>query len=412
MKYASGVITGVLGTVLVGGTGWWLVAAKPGDGGKTSPPPIPATVTKGFKEDQAATITLTAEAEARLAIKTGTIERKPMKRVRSFGGEVLVLPGHSVIVSAPLAGTLKPIAGMNPVAGLAVVANKPVFQLVPLLDPGARANLAASSVDAEGQINNAGELLKAANVALDRAKNVLKGGAGSQKSVDDAQAAAEQAKQTLEAAKARSELFKKVVGNIETGTTTAIPIDAPQTGIIRVVSALPGQTVPAGAALFEVIDINRVWVRVPVYVGDLSEIDTAAEARIGVLTGRPGDVSRPAKMIAAPPAANPIPGTADLIYELDNRETHYRPGERVGATLLLNDPAESLVVPWSAVVFDIHGGAWVYERTGERVYSRKRVVVRHVTGDTAVLDSGPATGTTIVTVGAAELFGTDAGFSK
>ncbi len=412
MKYASGVITGVLGTVLVGGAGWWLVSAKPGDGGKTSPPPIPATVTKGFKEDQAATITLTSEAEARLAIKTGTIERKPMKRVRSFGGEVLVLPGHAVIVSAPLAGTLKPIAGMNPIAGLAVVANKPVFQLVPLLDPGARANLAAASVDAEGQVKNADELLKAANIALDRAKNVLKGGAGSQKSVDDAQAVMEQAKQTLEAAKARSELFKKVVGNIETGTTNAIPIDAPQTGIIRVVSALPGQTVPAAAVLFEVIDIDRVWVRVPIYVGDLSEIDIAAEARIGVLTDRPGNATRPAKRIAAPPAANPIPGTADLIYELDNRETHYRPGERVGATLLLNDPAESLVVPWSAVVFDIHGGAWVYERTGERVYSRKRVVVRHVTGDTAVLDSGPATGSTIVTVGAAELFGTDAGFSK
>ena len=412
MKYASGVITGVLGTVLVGGAGWWLVAAKPGDGGKSASPPIPATISKPFKEDQAATITLTAEAEARLAIKTASVERKPMKRVRSFGGEVLVLPGHSVIVSAPLAGTLKPIAGMNPVAGLTVTAGKPVFQLVPLLDPVGRANLMASRVDAEGQVLSAAEQLKLSNITLERAKKVLEGGAGRQRDVDDAQAGVEIAKKMLEAVTARRDLLKKVVGDVESGATAAIPIAAPQTGMIRVVSALPGQSVPAGAALFEVIDIERVWVRVGVYVGDLGEIDIAADARIGVLTGRAGDATRPAKMIAAPPAANPIPGTADLIYELDNRETHYRPGERVGATLPLKDPAESLVVPWSAVVLDIHGGAWVYERTGDRIYSRKRVVVRHVTDNIAVLDSGPAIGSIIVSVGAAELFGTDAGFSK
>ena len=60
----------------------------------------------------------------------------------------------------------------------------------------------------------------------------------------------------------------------------------------------------------------------------------------------------------------------------------------------------------------------MYERTGDRAYARRRVVVRYVVGDdpaarTAVLESGPPAGTTVVTAGAAELFGTDdAGFSK
>jgi multidrug efflux pump subunit AcrA (membrane-fusion protein) len=259
---------------------------------------------------------------------------------------------------------------------------------------------------------NAIEQLKAAQITFDRAKKVFEGGAGRQRDVDDAQAALELAKKMLEAATARRDLLKRVVGDVESGSNAAIPVEAPETGIIRVVSALPGQTVPAGAALFEVMDLTRVWIRVPIYVGDLDEIDGAGEARIGVLTGRPGDVTRPAKPVAAPPAASPIPGTVDLIYELDNRDTHYRPGERVGATLPLKDPAESLVVPWSAVVYDIYGGAWVYERTGDHVYSRKRVIVRYVSGDLAVLDSGPATGSKIAITGAAELFGTDAGFSK
>ena len=81
-------------------------------------------------------------------------------------------------------------------------------------------------------------------------------------------------------------------------------------------------------------------------------------------------------------------------------------------TLPLKGDKESLTVPWSAVIHDIHGGTWVYEVVGERVYNRKRVVVRYVSGETAVLASRHPVGTKVVTAGAAELFGTETGFSK
>jgi multidrug efflux pump subunit AcrA (membrane-fusion protein) len=172
-----------------------------------------------------------------------------------------------------------------------------------------------------------------------------------------------------------------------------------------------------------------VWVRVPVYVGDLADIDAVAPAAVGPLTARPGDPTRPASPVPAPPAANPAAGTAELIYALDNTPSApfavlgpagvahrwpplCAPGQRVGATLALKGPADALIVPWAAVVYDIHGGAWVYEKTGDRAYARRRVVVRYVVGDTAVLASGPSPGTPVVTAGAAELFGTETGFSK
>ena len=46
-------------------------------------------------------------------------------------------------------------------------------------------------------------------------------------------------------------------------------------------------------------------------------------------------------------------------------------------------------MPWSAVVYDFHGGTWVYERTADRTYTRHRVVVRYVVDGIAVLDAGP-----------------------
>jgi len=414
MNYRGGILTGVIATLLAGGAAFagWYLTRPAGDGGKPSTPSIPATVPKPFKEDQAAGVILTPEGEQRLAVKLGTVERKKVARHRVYGGEVTVPPGRSVVVSTPLAGVLQPVSNVTLVAGLAVKKGQSLVELLPLLSPGERVNLFKLKAEAEGLELGAVEQLNAANVALETAKRQEKGGTGTRQAVESAQAAAAIAGKALDAAKANRKVLDDVANEVSNGRTSPIAMEAPQDGVLRNVSALPGQSVPAGASLFEVVNLDAVWVRVAVYVGDLSELDPTAPAAVGPLTAKPGAPTRPAEPVAAPPAANPIAGTADLFFALDNRQAHYRPGERVGVTLKLQSAAENLTVPWSAVVFDIHGGAWVYEKTGDRMYTRRRVVVRYVAADTAVLDSGPPPGTTVVTVGAAELFGTETGFSK
>lgn len=411
-SYRNGLATGVLGTALLAGgafAGWWALTAKPHAGTKPEVPGVPATVPKSFKEDQAAVVVLTADSESKLALKFAPVERKPMPRKRAFGGEVTVPPGRSVIVSAPLAGTLK--AGAAPVAGQAVTAGKPVLQLVPLLDPVGRANLTAARVDADGQVRTADEQLKLARITLARAKDVLSGGGGRQRDVDDANAALRVAEQTYAAVVARRDLLAKVLGDLDSGTATPVPVDAPETGVLRNVSALPGQSVPAGAPLFEVVNLDTVWVRVPVYVGDRDELRTDG-ATVGPLNAPPGAPGRAGALVAAPPAANPVSGTVDLFFAVQNTEQQWIPGQRVAVSLALKEPADALTVPWSAVLYDYFGGTWVYVKTADRTYSRERVLVRHVSGATAVLEDGPALGKQVVATGAAELFGTETGFSK
>jgi hypothetical protein len=65
------------------------------------------------------------------------------------------------------------------------------------------------------------------------------------------------------------------------------------------------------------------------------------------------------------------------------------------------------VIPYSAVLYDIDGDSWVYTNVEPLVFVRRRVSVDRIDGDDAVLQDGPPQGTTIVTVGAAELFGTE-----
>lgn len=414
MNYVQRVATALLTLALaaaVGAGSWWLVTHKPAGGSGEKPTPG-AAVGKVVKEDDLNAVVVTEEAEKRIGLAVAPVTKKAVRRFRVYGGEVAVPAGRSILVAAPLGGTLKAPAGGEVKAGQAVKAGRVVFQLTPLLTPDGRATLSASLAEAEGLVNNAKTQASLTKIALDRAKRVQKEGAGSQRQVDEAEAAYNLAAKTLDAAVARQSILKKVVGDADAGTAAPIPIEAPEDGVVRAVSALAGQTVPGGAALFEVIDVSVVWVRVPLPVGDVDAIDAKEPAGVGKLSAAPGARLTTAKPVAAPPSANPLAATVDVFYELANADGRLIPGQRLGVTVPLADAAEGRTVPWSAVVFDIHGGTWVYEQIGVRRYVRKRVVVSHTLGGDAVLASGPAAGANVVTAGVQELFGAETGFVK
>lgn len=68
-----------------------------------------------------------------------------------------------------------------------------------------------------------------------------------------------------------------------------------------------------------------------------------------------------------------------------------------------------LTVPIAAVLYDADGKTWVYGETEPRTFQRMPVVVSRVDGELAVLTSGPAAGTEVATLGAAELRGSEDG---
>ena len=84
--------------------------------------------------------------------------------------------------------------------------------------------------------------------------------------------------------------------------------------------------------------------------------------------------------------------------------------ELVATTLPpLRGTQRGLVVPEAAVLYDIHGDAWVYQEVGGNSFARKRVQIARHAGGRAVIARGLAEGVKVVTAGAAELFGTEFG---
>jgi hypothetical protein len=85
--------------------------------------------------------------------------------------------------------------------------------------------------------------------------------------------------------------------------------------------------------------------------------------------------------------------------------------ERLGLTTekVVKGKGSALQVPYASLIYDAAGKTWVYTSPEPRTYIRAAVTVDRISGDAVQLRSGPAAGTEVVTVGAAELFGAEFG---
>ena len=392
-----------------------------GDVSKPGPAKLEGTV----KETELAKITLLPQAELRLGIQTAPAEVRTVQRTRLFGGEVVIPQGQMVSVTAPLTGRIRsPDTGALP-PGATIVRGQPIFRLWPVLgsheevlSPSDRISLLrasldidAATVETEGQVAKAQVGVDAAKLKLARAEQLQERNAGSARAVDEARAELESAQATFQAVQRRREFLAHISVDPEDATVPELPIESPIDGVLHHVAVADNQVVTAGTPLFSVVNLKLVWIRVPVYVGESSMIQSST-ASIAIPGSVNGGFQQTATRIAAPPSANAAAATADIYYELANPSGVLAPGQRVLVTLSIGDSVARLTVPASAIVYDIHSGAWVYQQIEPHVFARRRVELERVDGHTAILRRGIETSTTVVTSGAAELYGTEFGVGK
>ena len=393
--------------------------AAPGAAKAESPsgPPkaaAPSKVTGAVKEADLAKLELTEQAEKRLGVIAVEAKRQPVPRAISYGGEVMIPPGRLISVASPFLGTVEaPPEAEVPLPGAQVEQGQPIFVVRPILSPEARATLAPLLKEADGLVKAAQEQLKIQQTLLERAEEAVRQKLMPQASLIDAKANYDVAATALRAAESRRDEIRNIAGDPNAGGGMAtLTFKAPVKGILQNIHAQVGQPVPAGALLFDVAELNPIWVRVPVYVGDLERLAQDKPAGVGSLADPPGVKVRPARPVIAPPSGDPLAATVFLFYEVDNKDRSFRPGQRVGVTLPLKGDEDSLAVPRSALIRDALGGTWVYENIAPHVYTRRRVFVDRVVGDLAALTGGLKPGAKVVSQAAAELYGAEFGGQK
>jgi RND family efflux transporter MFP subunit len=258
-------------------------------------------------------------------------------------------------------------------------------------------------IEAQRALTSAEAEETAARQRLQRLEQLLKDGAASARSVEEARAQHQVSVAGLTAARERLEGASRN----PVGAQGELIVSAPFDGVVQRVSAVPGQIVAAAAALLELAQVETLWLRVAVYAGDAAAVDVAQPAVVRRLGTSEAPVR--ATLVAAPLQGDPAAASVDLYYALSGPANGLRPGERVLVELPLKSTEKGLVVPDTAVLYDIHGAAWVYEDLGGNAYVRRRVEIARHAGNRAVVRRGLAEGKNVVTAGAAELFGTEFG---
>jgi hypothetical protein len=110
-------------------------------------------------------------------------------------------------------------------------------------------------------------------------------------------------------------------------------------------------------------------------------------------------------------------GTSDPVATVESID-----GSEVSRVILREDAAERLgvetgmvetdddgvtTIPYAAVLYDPTGRTWAYTNPAPLTYVRAEITIDAIRRGDAVISSGPPVGTSVVTVGASELLGTE-----
>ncbi|MDQ5829988.1 MAG: hypothetical protein M3324_09075 [Actinomycetota bacterium] len=104
-----------------------------------------------------------------------------------------------------------------------------------------------------------------------------------------------------------------------------------------------------------------------------------------------------------PAKLEPIKGTdvQRVIFEAEA-------AKRVGLqTAPIRQNGEGKIMPYAALLYDAEGNTYAYTAPEPLTFVRKEIEIDRVDGDSVVLSAGPPAGTKVVTVGAAEVYGTE-----
>ncbi len=355
----------------------------------------PARVENPVAESELPIVRLSPDAMRRLQIETATVALAQVRDVRLVGGEVVVPPGRTIQVAAPVGGMLRAIEGAPPMSpGMSVRRGQDLLRLVPLapVDRDVRAR-------ADREVAAANAQLEAAEARVARVGQLVAERAGSQRTYEEAVAARDVARADVAVAEARSRTTRGAPLLADVSMT----VRAPDDGIVRTLSAVADQAVAAGAPLMEIVSVSALQVRVPVYSGDVARVDVGLAAGVRPLAGASAGVE--ATPAVGPPTSDPARATIDRYYDLP--PATFVPGERVLVELPLRTESTERTVPAASIVYDAGGAAWVYACAGDNAFARRRIDPMRRSGDLVVFERGPEQGACVASVGAAEIFGSE-----
>lgn len=343
---------------------------------------------------------ISTESQAAIGLKTAKTEPMTVPQTIPATGWLVARPPGEIVVKAPSAGFVMVRSGSPLSVGSLVKINERLGSIQVFLAPHEQAQLVAEKADANTLIEQSQATAQAAEDQLKRIQKSADGAVPGTRIAD--------LKETIARARAAERHAKEKLPSMSAGPTregvqlSEVPVEAPIAGRLVNVHIAPKQFVVQGDPLVAIADWSRLWVQVPIFAADNARI---ARDKPATITLPGGKHAYDAKSVNAPQPFKPGKQTVAILYELENPTDEFRPGQAVSVSLPINKEASALVVPNTAVLWDGMGNSWVYVRTSETTFRRKKVELGRLFGDKAVVRRGLKESDDVVTTGAEALYG-------
>jgi RND family efflux transporter MFP subunit len=338
----------------------------------------------GFlKEQQWPIAFATAEARVQDLTPSATINAK-----------IKAVAGHEAKLTASTAGRLV-LASPAPTLGSQIKKGQVLARIQPTMS--AAGNLGALQAD----VTAAQAEFTAAQAAKERLERLVATDAVPKRRLDEAVSALEVARARLQAARTLLSSYRASAGGSSRATAGAFRITSPIDGTLVEQNVTEGETVSAGALLFSVIDLDRVWVEGRVFEPDVPKFEDAENAWFTV-DGRNtvfeigGDTGR---LVTLGHVLDSKSRTVPVVYEVQNPGRKIRIGQFAKLSVATGPPSKTLVIPEQALIQDgnqaivfVHVSGEAFERRVVSLGARSRGLVE--------IKGGVQAGERVVTVGA------------
>ncbi|MEO7483052.1 MAG: efflux RND transporter periplasmic adaptor subunit [Sediminibacterium sp.] len=201
-----------------------------------------------------------------------------------------------------------------------------------------------------------------------------------------------EAKARYESAKKNKQLFDANAGG-SAGSTKLVSLTSPISGVVGTFNYSIGAVVNTGETLFEITNLNQVFVEAQVFTADVAKLKSAVSF---TATSNIDTLSYKLKMTSTAQAVNADNQSQKVVFEILNPNSQFKIGENINVRMTGSAVILQVVVPNEAIT-DVNGKPAIFIKDKAEQYSISFVVKGQSNDKFTVINKGTEDGERVVT---------------
>lgn len=329
----------------------------------------------GAKGSGSSSTTLLVEKETQFlfSIQTQKIGTGDFTESSVLLGTVTAAPQGRAVIQSPQAGK---IVSLKVTPGQRVSKGQVVAVIEQQVDAGTQINIISQS-------NTVNAEFEAAKAQYERLK-----------AIEDIAAKKDitEAKARYESARKNKALFDANTGK-NTGSTKAITLTSPVSGVIGTFNYAIGAVVNGGETLFEITNLEQVFVEVQVFTADVSKLKSAT---MFTTTSTTDTSVFKLKMVSTAQSVNTGNQSQKVVFELINPKGQFKIGENINVRMTGTNIVRQVVIPNEAIT-EVNGKPAIFIKDKAEQYSISFIVKGESNDKSTVIIKGTEDGERVVT---------------